>query len=58
MLNKAELTQERMKKIYEEACQNCLRDNCQSYSVMALTAMEKALKEYRDNITEALGYHY
>jgi len=43
-----------LKEIQREAEQECLDNNCQSWPVICLIAMEKALKEFRDDLVDEL----
>lgn len=45
----------KLEEIREEARRECLNDNCQSWAVVCLVAMEKALKEFRDELVDNLS---
>lgn len=43
-----------LEEIRKEAEKECIDNNCQSWSAICIIAMEKALKEFRDEIVEKL----
>jgi len=45
-------------EIRDEAERECSRDGCQSWPIICLVAMQKALNELRNDIIEELGQKF
>ncbi len=45
-----------LEEIYNEIEKGCLENNCQSAKSIAITAMRKAIDEYRSSIVDEIEY--